>query len=436
MNKDYLDRMKNLLGKEYPDYLACLNQPKQRGFRINPLKEKDDSKLDFFKGEKSPFCDNGWYLKEGLSGVGFTPEFLSGAIYMQEPSASSAVTILDPKPGMKIADLCAAPGSKSTQIAEKMNNSGFLLVNEIDKKRAKILLENIERNGTANCLITNNTVAEIADEFEGFFDMVLCDAPCSGEGMFRKESEEDIDWSIEGVKACANRQALILEDAYRCLRKGGTLVYSTCTFSMEEDEENVKQFLDHHPDMEIVPTNVTFGRSAYAIGNHTEYARRIFPMDGGEGHFIAKMQKQGNEISNHSFYDNIKLPKEVKVVLDDLLKEPYPYYYMYQNRVYAGVSPFYNTHHLHVLRNQVYLGEVKNGRFEPSHHLFLSSFTSFKKSVDLSLEEIKKYLHGEQITYSCDKGFTSICYHNYVLGGAKSDGKYLKNRYPKNLRTR
>lgn len=436
MNPKFLQCMQEMLGAEYDSYLSCLQEPKKRGFRINPLKTSDSSEFDVFRDKKSPFAYNGWYLKEDVKGVGFSPEYLSGCMYIQEPSASSAVTILNPEKEMKVADLCAAPGSKTTQIAELLGNTGFLLANEIDSKRGRILLENIERCGTTNCLVTNNSVQEIAKEFEGFFDMVLCDAPCSGEGMFRKEDEEDIDWSEEGVLACARRQAKILDGAYRCLRKGGTLVYSTCTFSKEENEENILSFLKRHDDMKLIPIDVDFGRCGFDIGNHTDFTRRIFPMDEGEGHFIAKMVKDGNETVSHSFYENAKLPKEVKIVLEDLLEKSYPYYYIYQNKVYGGTHPFYDTHSLHILRNQVYLGEMKNGRFEPSHHLFLSAYTPLKRRIELTEEEMKRYYHGEEIPHSCDKGFTSVTYHDHVLGGAKSDGKHLKNRYPKGLRIR
>lgn len=436
MNPKYLERMKSLLKDEYDDYLSCLNEPRKKGFRINPLKIKDESCLDYLKGEKSPFAKNGWYFKEDFKGIGYYPETLAGAIYIQEPSASSAITILDPKKGMKVLDLCAAPGSKSTQIAEKLDNEGFLLVNEIDNKRAKILLENIERCGCANCVVTNATTKEIADEFNEFFDMVLCDAPCSGEGLFRKESEEKIAWSLENIEVCSKRQSSILDDAYRCLKKDGILVYSTCTFSLEENEKNIKNFLNKYQDMELLPIENNFGRPGFDLGQNTYFAKRIFPMDGGEGHFIAKMIKRGGSSTTHQIYKNDKLPKEAEKILKDLLDKQYPYYYLNQNKLFGGTSPFYNLHSIHVLRNQIYLGEIKNNRFEPSHHLFMSSYSPFKNKVEINNEEMEKYLHGEQLNHPCNKGFTSIIYNAFCLGGAKSDGQNLKNRFPKYLRKR
>lgn len=435
MNEQYLARMKNMLGTEYEEYINRLNEKPKRGIRLNPLKT-DLIELPFLKTMPSPFAENGLILQEDFKGLGTTIEYVSGAYYVQEPSASSAVTVLAPKPGMKVLDLCAAPGSKSTQIAECLNHDGLLVCNEVNRERANVLLENIERHGAANVIVTNNDVSLLANEFEEFFDQVLCDAPCSGEGMFRKENEADIDWSLERVQFCAKRQALILESAYRCLKPGGTLVYSTCTFSKEENEDNIAAFLTKHGDMQLVPCDVHFGRPGISTSFPTELTRRIYPMDGGEGHFIAKLKKVGSKDGTHPILKSDRLPKCAQEVFDDLFIKPYPYYLVKNNRVYGGTSPFYDTHHLHLLRNQVLLGEMKNNRFEPSHHLFMSAWTDFKKKCLLSDEEATRYLHGEQIAHPNPKGFTAIDAHGFVIGGAKSDGKNLKNRYPKKYRIR
>ena len=232
MNDLFLERMREMLKDEYPAYLEKLNDPARKGLRINTLKITPD---DFFactnyELEKSPFAKNGYYANI-KSGVGFTPEHMAGFFYIQEPSASSAVTILDPKPGMKVLDMCAAPGSKSTQISEMLEQEGLLVANEIHPTRSRILLENIERCGSANTIVLNNDPKDISKAFPEFFDMVLCDAPCSGEGMFRKEDQAVEQWSLENVQACALRQSYILEEAYKCLKPGGTMVYSTCTFA-------------------------------------------------------------------------------------------------------------------------------------------------------------------------------------------------------------
>lgn len=320
MNELFLERMREMLKGEYPTYLEKLNDPARKGIRINTLKI---TPADFFactnyELEKSPFAKNGYYANI-KSGVGFTPEHMSGFFYIQEPSASSAVTILEPKPGMKVLDMCAAPGSKSTQISELLHQCGLLVANEIHPTRARVLLENVERCGSANTIVLNNDPKDISKAFPEFFDMVLCDAPCSGEGMFRKEDQAVEQWSLENVQACAVRQIAILNEAYKCLKPGGIMVYSTCTFAMEENELCIQKFIQEHLDMHLVPINVEFGRKAFDLGSHTDYARRIFPMDGGEGHFIAKLKKDGNRTeSTKKVMQSQPLPKEAK----EFLKHP------------------------------------------------------------------------------------------------------------------
>jgi NOL1/NOP2/sun family putative RNA methylase len=436
MNEEFLERMKDLLGKEYPDYLACMQEQPRRGFRVNTLKT-DAAELfacSDLHPQKSPFAANGYYT-DAPAGVGFTPAYLGGLFYLQEPSASAAVTILDPKPGMKVLDLCAAPGSKTTQIAEALQGSGYLVANEYAANRSGILVENVERCGTPGCTVLNADTKDVADAFAGFFDMVLCDAPCSGEGMFRKNEEAQKEWSLANVKLCAERQAYILDNAYRCLNKGGTLVYSTCTFAVEENEAQVLSFLERHPDMEMVDAGVSFGRRALDYGHGISKAVRIFPMDGGEGHFIAKMRKQGEpeEVSLRLMKSD-PLPKFVREFLQDQLQKPYPYYLLKQGRLYGGTAPFVSCGKCRIRRHQVYLGEVKQNRFEPSHHFYMSSFTGFLHTADLNEEEIRRYLHGEQISHPCKKGWTAVAWRGHIMGGGKSDGRVIKNKYPKQYR--
>ena len=439
MNEEYFARMKEMLKDEYDAYLQILEEEPQKGFRVNPLKCTDEQ---FFvcmdlPHEKSPYAQHGYYT-EARPGIGYTPQYLSGLFYMQEPSASAAVTVLDPKPGMFVADLCAAPGSKSTQILEMLKNQGLLVSNEINTKRCQILSENIERNGAANAVVLNSDTKDVADAFEGFFDEVLCDAPCSGEGMFRKSDDAVNDWSIANVQKCAALQREILQNAYRCLRAGGTMVYSTCTFSMEENEQNMVWFVEQYPDMEIVDANVSFGRPAFDLGHGTAKAVRIFPMDRGEGHFICKLHKKGESVrSEHHCMKETQIPKSVLQTLHEILAEPYPYYYMKNNRIYGGLVPFYDCGKCHILRHQVYLGEVvKNDRFEPDHHMAMSTGSHFRISVDLDDALLEKYMHGEQLALKQPKGYCVLTWHGFAIGLGKSDGTVIKNKYPKGLRTR
>ena len=440
MNEEYRKRMQSLLGeKDCQRYFALLDTAPRRGFRVNTLKIDDDSlfALTHLEKEKTPFAKNGYYL-HGETGLGATPAAVAGLFYMQEPSASAAVTILHPEKGMKVLDLCAAPGSKSTQIAEMLDNTGLLVSNEINTKRAGILLENIERSGTANTMVLNSDTKHAANAFPAFFDAVLCDAPCSGEGMMRKNEEARRQWSEKLVYNCASLQKEILDNAYACLKPGGRMVYSTCTFAPEENEMQISAFLQRHPDMHTIPIDVPFGRPALACSGHTEYARRIYPMDGGEGHFICLMEKQDDtEISSSTgLIKSEQLPVCAAKFLQENLEKPYPYMLSARGRIYGGVSPFYQADGCRLMRHQVFLGEERNGRFEPAHNLFTSAWGSFKNKVELSDDEVCRYLRGEVIPRAMDRGWYAVCFKGYVLGGAHSDGKMLKNKYPKALRLR
>jgi NOL1/NOP2/sun family putative RNA methylase len=439
MNQEYLQRMKEMLKDEYEAYEESLDRPLRRGFRVNPLKCTDEELFAWMDldHEKSPFAKHGYYT-DAKAGIGFTPAYLSGMFYMQEPSASAAVTVLDPQPGMMVADLCAAPGSKSTQILELLQDQGMLVSNEIDGRRCQILNENVERNGAPNAVILNADTKDIADAFPCFFDAVLCDAPCSGEGMFRKSEDAVNDWSQANVEKCAALQKEILENAYRCLKPGGTLVYSTCTFSKQEDEMNAAWFLHQHEDMEIEPIDVPFGRHAFDCGCGTEKALRIFPMDGGEGHFICRMHKQGDAgAEKHRMMQGTAVSKEILAQIDAILAEPYPYIYQKNDRIYGGIAPFYDCGRCHISRYQVYLGEVKkNNRFEPDHAMAMSVISRFRIQAELDDEMLAKYMHGEQLPIVCEKGFCALTWHGIAVGLGKSDGRCIKNKYPKRLRTR
>ncbi len=439
MNEIYLKRMQEMLKDEYPAYLAMLDQPARRGFRVNPLKcseEKLFAEMNL-SHEKSPFASDSWYT-DAEAGIGFTPEYLAGLFYMQEPSASSAVALLRPVPGMKVLDLCAAPGSKTTQIAGMLGNDGLLVANEYNANRAKVLVENIERYGAANVVVINADTKDVADAFEGYFDAVLCDAPCSGEGMMRRESVAVSQWSEELVSSCAALQSEILDNAYRCLKHGGVLVYSTCTFSMEEDEEQALAFLQRHPDMKPEEPGVDFGRPSFAIGEYGCIGRRIFPMDGGEGHFAIRFRKEAGEENGRgpSLLKGSELPAAIRREIESVLVRPYPYYFVFKDRVYGGVEPFIQPGRCRLMRHQVLIGEIKNGRFEFSHHFFMSAWSSFRNTIELNEDEVYRYLHGEQIAKPAKKGWYAVCMRGHVLGGARSDGKALKNRYPKHLRIR
>ena len=287
--EDFLVRMKSLLGGEYDSFLKYYEAEHFRGLRVNTLKCTPEKlkELVGFELKPTPFCPNGFYIPGEVQSLGNSPLHHCGAFYIQEPSATSAAEMLGVEESDFVLDLCAAPGGKSTQIGAMLNGTGLLWSNEIVRNRANILLSNIERMGISNAVVSNAHPEQLCERLAGRFDKVLVDAPCSGEGMFRKNGEAQTEWSVEHVRSCAERQLHILDSAKKALRPGGVLVYSTCTFSREENEGVISRFLDKNPDFVLEDPGVSFGRPTM------EHARRIFPMDGGEGHFAARLRKKG-----------------------------------------------------------------------------------------------------------------------------------------------
>lgn len=436
----FLRRMQAMLGVEFSDFLECMEQPSIRGIRLNPIKcdeKKLKNGLDF-KIELSPFSPYSYQIPEAAGKPGSIPLHHAGAFYSQEPSAASAVTILNPQPGEKILDLCAAPGGKSTQIAALLNSKGLLWSNEVVRSRATVLLSNMERMGVSNAVISSCHPETLCEKLAGYFDRILVDAPCSGEGMFRRDPQAVQDWSEEHVKTCAVRQGLILDSAANALRENGILVYSTCTFSPEENEETVKAFLERHPDFVLEDSGVSFGRPGIGMPQ----ARRIFPMDGGDGHFVAKMRKASHTTCHISDYPYTKLTaeNEVKSLYDQIFLAPVSGFFI-QNGSSILIAPQLTPalSGLGVIRAGVMLGEVQKGRIEPAHALFLSSSSQIlRQTVDFSSHsaEIRAYLHGEELEVdSALKGYTGVAVDGVVTGFGKCSSARLKNRYPKGLRS-
>lgn len=435
---DFLFRMKSLLGDEYYEFLKFYEADNFRGIRVNTIKcsvEKLCGLFDF-KFNKTPFCEEGFYIPNEITSLGNNPLHHAGAFYIQEPSATSAVTMLDVNEGDFVLDLCAAPGGKSTQIGAKLNGTGLLWSNEIVKNRANILLSNIERMGIKNAVVSNCRPDVLCQSLANCFDKVLVDAPCSGEGMFRKNSDAQVQWSIEHVKSCAQRQLLILNSAKNALKAGGILLYSTCTFSYEENEGVIAEFLAENPDFELIDADVSFGRPAL------ECARRIFPMDGGEGHFAAKLRKKGSLAPNYANnIRTVKIDKDILEFYDSLfIDRPFG-----ENITIVGdkiiilpKSYNFNTKGLQVLRAGIVLGEIVKKRIEPHHSAFMAaSMPQCRMAVDFDVNsaEIANYLHGQEINVTSDvKGYTAVCVNGITTGFGKASGSRLKNKYPKGLR--
>ena len=413
--------MKAVLGAEYDAFLASYDEVPNGGLRANPLKIGGEAlkKLLPFKLEDVSWCKGGYYYPKDVR-PGKTPFHDAGLFYMQEPSAMLPASLLDAKPGDIVLDLCAAPGGKSTQIAGAMQGEGVLIANEPYPARAKILSQNIERLGVKNAVVTCAYPDKLAERFSAFFDKIMVDAPCSGEGMFRKDPATIDEWSEENVKMCADRQWEILQSAYKMLKGGGRLVYSTCTLAREEDEK-IAERLTRELNMKIVDDKT------YRIWPHK---------DRGEGHFAAVFEKAGEccktivpqgvneECAEFSaFMDetfNVALNGNIFRVRDELYAAPIA------PSVLAGIQ---------VVRNGVHLGTVKKNRFEPAHALALASkVKDVKRTFELEDEQVISYLKGETLPCNGENGWTLVTYKGYPLGWGKVSGGILKNHYPKGLR--
>ena len=342
----------------------------------------------------------------------------------------SAVALLDPQPGEFICDLCAAPGGKSTQIAGRLQSTGFLLCNEINPKRSKILSRNIERLGISNALVTNEHPQNLAKRYGGLFHRVLIDAPCSGEGMFRKEETAVTDWSQETVEMCARRQLEILESGAALLRVGGRLVYSTCTFAPEENEQVIEAFLAKHP--EFVPETVdapwfTPGE----IGTFRLWPHKLK----GEGHFGAVLRKNYGQEPDCAPLKGEKLPKQWIAFAKELgISLPAGKAVFFGHSLYWAPEEMPELKGIKVLRAGLELGEVKQDRFVPAHALALWLKTaSVCQDYPADSKEIESYLHGETPPAKA-KGWCLVTTGGYAIGWGKGDGKILKNHYPKGLR--
>ena len=435
---DFTSRMNELLGSDYPEFEnAFLNNPNYVGVRVT----RADA-LPFTKNiltDKIPWCENGYYTEKSVIS-GNHPYHISGLLYFQEPSAMAPVSALPIEPDDYILDLCAAPGGKSTQAAEKLSSGGLLVANEIIPKRAEILAENIERLGISNAIVTNESPERLSKKFPGFFDKIIVDAPCSGEGMFRKEPQAIEEWSIAHTEACAVRQQNILDSAISMLRPGGYLVYSTCTFASVENEKNAEYILSNYPDMELAKIHldglsdgITPPDCIYDMKN----TKRIFPhLAKGEGHFMALFRKKGSSEKYIYSFDNSKAPEVYSDFEKSFLNKNLKGNFINYGEHLYYLNKTVNLDKIKVIRPGLYLGICKKGRFEPSHALALAlSSKDFKNTLSLKSDsdELLKYLHGEVI--SCNtNGWTVVLCDGFPIGWGKTSGGVFKNHFPKKYR--
>ena len=437
----FTKRMQRLLGADYDAFLDSFARPRAVALRFNPLKTKTPPDLSGFSLRPVPWEPCGFYY-DPETRPGKSAYHEAGLYYLQEASAMAPAVLLDPQPGERILDLCAAPGGKSTQLAGRMQGRGLLVCNEINPRRAKILASNIERLGIANALVLNEHPQRLETRFAGYFDKILVDAPCSGEGMFRKEEAAVTDWSEETVLMCARRQAEILHAASVMLRPGGRLVYSTCTFAPEENEASVSAFLRAHPDFSVEEIPAPWfspGRPDWIEDPMPglEKTFRLLPHRLlGEGHYCAVLRRAGDAPGEEMPLEPAaKPPKE----LDTFCKEtgaeaPDGKILLFGQNVYLAPEELPSLKGLHVLRAGLELGEVLKNRFGPAHAwaLWLKKLQGCV-SFPAEGEEIRRYLAGDVLSANA-RGWTLVQVDGLSLGWAKGDGQTLKNHYPKALR--
>ncbi len=481
----FLERMEKMLGADYPAFADSFGERKYQALRLNPLKKNmlgesaatylkpGSGRETLFELRPVPWESNGYYYSSQVA-PGKHPYHDAGVYYIQEPSAMAPVPFLQVQPGDKVLDLCAAPGGKSTQIAAALEGEGLLICNEIHPARAKILSENVERMGIRNACVTNETPERLADRFPIYFDKILVDAPCSGEGMFRKNEGACDEWSPENVILCGERQDGILDCAARMLRPGGRMVYSTCTFAPVENEGSIARFLMRHPEFALEEMDKTaFGQAAenglmngqreylqYAgeeakslagEAAELEHTLRIWPhLVQGEGHFAAVLVKEGQVpedyesrstygvepgISEKELGDYLPFAKET---LKGYMPGKNPGKYLkFGENLYLAPEELPALKGLKVLRPGLQLGTCKKNRFEPSHALALALSPEEAVHVwNLSSEDRTciAYLNGQTFPADGEKGWYLICVDGFALGWGKLAGGMMKNHYPKGLR--
>jgi len=478
---EFEKKMKVFLGDEWEEFLYSYDNNRFQALRFNTLKVgKNKSVEEEIAGIMDKLCipmdkkvtwANDAYYYDEEKRPGKHPYHEMGLYYIQEPSAMSAAALLAPKPGMRVLDLCAAPGGKSTQLATYLGDSGLLVSNEINTQRSRILSQNIERMGIKNAIVTNEDSFVLASHFPSFFNAIQVDAPCSGEGMFRKLPEAIEQWSTENVAICAERQKEILDNAAVMLKPGGVIVYSTCTFSREENEDVIEYFLERHPDFTL------------------EEMERFWPHKvEGEGHFVAKLVRRGgvnefdadyevceencNKVEDTGLKDDRKtkknknnkkrknetkpaLTKENMKLLSEFLDETVSEdmaawiknarLVMFGEQLYRLPDMEVDIKGLKVQRAGLHIGEFKKQRFEPSHSLALALKQSDAQNVvKLTCDDPQTtgFFNGQSVMLSdgqaaeCKKGWALVCVDGYPAGWGKVSGAQVKNHYPKGLRNK
>ena len=451
----FKSRMKSLLGGEYGAFISELEEGEEvKGIRINPVKCAPEKFPSVWEGgiTPMPYLDLG-FIPDRRTGLGSTAAHHAGMIYVQDPGAMAALSALDIEEGWWVLDMCASPGGKATQAAGAIGKSGFLFANEFVPKRAKTIVSNIERLGIPNAIVTSLDTKELPKMFCEVFDLVICDAPCSGEGMFRKSCPAIEEWSEQNVRECAERQLSILKNAPTLVKEGGYLLYSTCTYSLEENEGVVDTFLSENPEFKLVPVRTALRKSTAdgivfegAKCRDLHLTRRFYPHTSpGEGQFVALMKKtessgkkQGilyksagkapskdeNETVRRFFRENLVCAPDLALI-------------KHQDKLVL-IDPKVPIPEKSVFSAGVLLGEIRKGILHP-HHQFFSAYGRLMKRQERltpSDPRLAAYIRGEEIEAECfsDNGYCAVMLDEATVGGGKASGNIIKNHYPKGLR--
>ena len=446
--QNYLDAMKELLKEDYEDYLASFEEKRLYGLRINTLKisVKDFLKISPFELEPIPWIENGFYFHEEDKPAKH-PYYFAGLYYIQEPSAMTPANVLPVEDGDVVFDMCAAPGGKSTELGSKLDRTGLLITNDISNSRAKALLKNVEVFGIPNLCVLSEDPKKIADRFTGFFDKVLIDAPCSGEGMFRKDNKLIKSWEKNGPEFYSKIQRDIVLSGADMLKPGGKMLYSTCTFSKLEDEETIRHLLRERPEMQLIPIPSYEGFCPGIIENEEDTAMqiekcvRIFPHKmQGEGHFLALLEKDTDASENYHAKRKPSTEKLPEELLEFLSHVTFPVQkqdiFIRDSKVYQVSPEMPQEGGLRIMRNGLLLGEMKKNRFEPSQALAMAlQMSEYDKIINLpaSDERVVKYLKGETLDFENENdyqdGWNLFCVDGYPLGWGKYSKGALKNKY-------
>lgn len=454
------NRMKELLKEEYEDYLKCFEEKHYSGLRVNTLKitPEEFEKICPFEIKRIPWIENGYYYDAKDEQPARHPYYYAGLYYIQEPSAMTPANLLPITPGDKVLDLCAAPGGKSTELAAKLKGEGILVANDISNSRAKALLKNIELFGVQNAVVVSEAPGKLVQYFEGYFDKILVDAPCSGEGMFRKSPTIMKNWEQYGVDYYNKLQKEIILQAAKMLKPGGKMLYSTCTFSKEENEGTIAFLLDQCKDFKILnPLELKgeqpgvsyegfdFGRPELAGGlEDVKNSIRLWPHRiHGEGHFICLLEKEGsphnNGIAKERYPFDTKMEKKLSAeaitFLDSLgINIDYNRMELREDRLFLLPEGVPSLKGLRIMRPGLLLGEMKKNRFEPSQALAcVLKPQDYKRLLEFKENnpDVIKYLKCETIQASSEfeDGYHLVCVDSHPLGWGKLTGTTLKNKY-------